>query len=105
MQSLNYDSTKMQTVGLGKPSGGSTPLVSLSGTTGQYTQIALVAGEYTLNGPDNAGFDIQNRLLYQYADSGSGEQLVVINVDTGKGTTVPFVDGSSVVPATIAFFN
>jgi len=103
LQSLNYDSLKKQTVGLGKPSNGNTPLVSLNGATGAYTQIASIAGEFMIAGPDNAGLDVANRVLYQYVDDGETVRFLTVNIDTGATAMIPFTSGDSLVPTTIAF--
>jgi len=105
MQSLNYDDNHKQTVGLGAPTGGNTPLVALDGATGKYTQLATIQGSYTIAGPDNAGLDVANRQLYQYVDTGSNVELLVVNIDQGTTSTVAFTSGASVVPTTIAFYN
>jgi len=105
MQALNYDSNRKQTVGIAQPVNGKTPLVALNGATGAYTQIATLDGEFIIAGPDNAGLDIANRQLYQYADNGATVELLVVNIDQGTISTVAFSSGSSVLPTTVAFFN
>jgi len=105
LQSLNFDTVKKQVVGLGKPNNGNTPIITLNGATGAYAQIGQITGSYTIAGPDNAGFDDANRILYLYVDNGSEVELLAVNVDQGTSATVAFTPGSSVVPTTIAFFN
>jgi len=102
MQSLNYDPINQQIIGLGSPMGdGTTPLVAISG--GQYSVLASLQAAYTNAGPDDAAFDIQGRMLYQYVDNGSTMQLIVVNVDTGATSFLPYTEGVSTTPATICF--
>jgi len=101
MQSLNYDPIKGQIVGLGSPQGDSTPVVGIA--NGQYTILATVAGSYTMAGPDDAAFDITDRLLYQYVDNGTTVQLIIVNVDTGASTFLPYTNGVSTTPVTVCF--
>ena len=42
-----------------------------------------ITGSYTIAGPDNAGFDDANRILYLYVDNGSEVELLAVNVDQG----------------------
>jgi len=101
LQSLNYDSVKQQIIGLGAPQGDTTPVVGIA--NGQYTVLATLPTGYTMAGPDDAAFDIQDRLLYQYVNNGNTVQLIIVNIDSGAFTFLPYTDGVSTTPVTVCF--
>jgi len=103
-QSINYDSTNKVVIGLGAPNNGMTPIVTLDDNSNQ-TIVGQVTGMYTMAGPNDAAFDIADRLLYQYVDDGTTVQLLVVNVDTAASFMLPYTEGSSVTPITICYAN
>jgi len=103
-QSINYDSQKQRVIGLAAPNNGNTPVVALD-DMGDFTVIGEVTGMFTMAGPNDAAFDISNRLLYQYVDDGTTVQLLVVNVDSATSYLLPYTEGSSVTPVTVCFSN
>jgi len=104
IQSLNYDGVNKRLYGLGYPTGGSTPIVTLDTISGALKNIGAIPYSFTVTGPSNAALNSVERNLYFYGrgTDGTGYYLAV-NVDTLAVTEFPFDESYSTYPITIAW--
>jgi len=88
-------------------SSGMTQLVTLDSTTGLYTVVGELLNEVTAAaGPQNAGLDYNNNVLYMYLESAEEDDIFAYIPlgNPSKAMRIP-TNANSVIPATIVFAN
>jgi len=105
MQNLNYNPITHTIVGIGAPTGGYTPIVSLDSSSGTYTVLGQVEDEWTIAGPSNAGVNAIEAplgIMYLYGNNGQ-IHFLAIDIQAQTVQMIPFNNTYSVYPTTIAW--
>jgi len=106
--SLNFNALDNLIYGVASTSNSATTqLVSLDSLTGTYAVVGTILNEQTVvTGPQNAGLDFNNNVLYIYLESAETNNIFAY-IPVAQPSTwakIP-VDSSSIIPSTIVFAN